>query len=50
MAFTGPYIVMAQLRFPDGLSLEVYADSDERQQQDEMLAAIRTIRRLPRAR
>lgn len=50
MAYVGPYIIMAQLRFPDGLSLEVFADSEQREQQDEMLAAIRTIRRIPRAR
>jgi hypothetical protein len=50
MAYAGPYIIMAQLRFPDGLSLEVFADSEQREQQDAMLAAIRTIRRIPRAR
>ena len=50
MAYVGPYIIMAQLRFPDGLSLDVFADSEKREQQDEMLAAIRTIRRIPRAR
>jgi len=50
MAYVGPYIVMAQLRFPDGLSLDVFADSEKREQQEEMLGAIRTIRRIPRAR
>lgn len=49
MAYVGPYIILAQLRFPDGLSLDVFADSEKREQQDEMLAAIRTIRRIPRA-
>lgn len=50
MASVGPYIILAQLRFPDGLSLDVFADSEKREQQEEMLAAIRTIRRIPRAR
>lgn len=50
MAYVGPYIISAQLRFRDGLSLEVFAGADKREQQDEMLAAIRTIRRIPRAR
>jgi len=49
MAYVGPYIIMAQLRFPDGLSLDLFADAAKREQQDEMLAAIRTIRRIPRA-
>ena len=49
MAYVGPYIIVAQIRFPDGLSLELFADSESREQQDQMLAAIRTIRRVPRA-
>lgn len=42
-----PYIIMAQMRFPDGLSLELFADAEKRKPQDEILAAIRTIRRIP---
>jgi hypothetical protein len=49
MAYVGPYIIVAQIRFPDGFSLEVFADAEKREQQEEMLAAIRTIRRIPRA-
>jgi hypothetical protein len=48
MAYVGPYIIVAQIRFPDGFSLEVFADAEKREQQEEMLAAIRTIRRIPR--
>jgi 5-hydroxyisourate hydrolase-like protein (transthyretin family) len=50
MAYVGPYIILAQLRFPDGLSLDVFGDAEKREQQDDMLTAIRTIRRIPRAR
>ena len=50
MAYLGPYIILAQMRFPDGLSLELFADTEKREQQDEILAAIRTIRRIPPAR
>jgi hypothetical protein len=44
--YFGPYIVMAQLRFPDGLSLSIFGDATSRAQQDQMLAAIRTIHRM----
>ena len=50
MAYVGPYIIMAQLRFRTALSLEVFADAETWEQQDEMLAAIRPIRGMPRAR
>ena len=41
----GPYVVAAQLRFPDGVILSVFGYAETRARQSQMLAAIRTIRR-----
>lgn len=41
----GPYIVFATMRFPDGLSLKIFGTATTPDQQNQMLAAIRTIRR-----
>jgi hypothetical protein len=42
----GPYIAFATMRFPDGLSLQVLGTASTIDQQNQMLAAIRTIRRV----
>lgn len=41
-----PYIVFATMRFPDSLSLQVLGTASTLEQQNQMLAAIRTIRRV----
>ncbi len=43
----GPYIVFATMRFPDGPSLRILGTATTPDQQNQMLAAIRTIRRIP---
>jgi len=45
----GPYFVTAAMRFPDGLSLEIDGAANTKEQQNQMLAAIRTIRRVSNA-
>lgn len=40
-----PYVAFATMRFPDGLSLQIFGTASTRDQQTQMLAAIRTIRR-----
>jgi hypothetical protein len=47
-AYLGPYIAFANMRFPDGLSLQVLGSASTPEQRDQMLAAIRTIHRIPR--
>jgi hypothetical protein len=42
----GPYFVTAAMRFPDGLALEIDGAANTIEQQNQMLAAIRTIRRV----
>jgi hypothetical protein len=42
----GPYFVAAAMRFPDGLALEIDGAANTIGQQNQMLAAIRTIRRV----
>jgi hypothetical protein len=41
-----PYTVFASMRFPDGLGLEMYGFASTAEQQNQLLAAIRTIRRV----
>ena len=41
----GPYVVETTMRYPDGLSFLMYGSSSTKEQQDQMLAAMRTIRR-----
>jgi hypothetical protein len=43
--YLGPYMAVAVLRFPDGLSLRVFAQAADREQRDQILAAIRSITR-----
>jgi hypothetical protein len=45
--YLGPYIAFANMRFPDGLSVQVFGSANTPDQRDQMLAAIRTVRRLP---
>ena len=40
-----PYLAFATMRFPDGLSLQIFGTASTPDQQSQMLAAIRTIRR-----
>ncbi len=40
-----PYVAFATMRFPDGLSLQIFGTASTPDQQSQMLAAIRTIRR-----
>jgi hypothetical protein len=40
-----PYVAFATMRFPDGLSLRIFGTASTPDQQSQMLAAIRTIRR-----
>jgi len=42
----GPYFVNATMRFPDGLGLLIYGTASTEDQQKQMLAAIRTVRRV----
>lgn len=42
----GPRIVFATMRFPDGLSLQILGTTTTAEQQNELLAAIRTINRV----
>jgi hypothetical protein len=42
----GPYIVFATIRFADSLSLQILGTASTTDQQNQMLAAIRTIRRV----
>ncbi len=42
----GPYFVNATMRFPDGLGLLIFGTASTVEQQNQMLAAIRTIRRV----
>jgi hypothetical protein len=44
--YMGPYMVLANVRFPDGLALQVFGQGKTREQQNQMLAAIRSIRRM----
>ncbi len=46
-SYLGPYMVFANVRFPDGLALQVFGQSNAQEQQEEMLAVIRSIRRIP---
>jgi len=46
-AYLGPYMALATVRFQDGLTLQVFGAASTRQQREEILAAIRTIRRVP---
>ncbi|HKH90665.1 MAG TPA: hypothetical protein VKA54_02615 [Gemmatimonadaceae bacterium] len=39
------YVVHARIRWPDGEALEVHADAPDRSRLDELLAAVRTVRR-----
>ena len=48
MAPPGPYTVFATMRFADGLAVQVYGFAKTAEQKNEMLAAIRTIRRVPK--
>jgi hypothetical protein len=45
--YLGPYMAFANVRFPDGLALQIFGNGRTREQQDQMLAAIRSIRRIP---
>jgi hypothetical protein len=42
----GPYVVETTMRYPDGLSFLMYGSASTKEQQDQMLAAMRTIRRV----
>jgi hypothetical protein len=42
----GPYMVETTMRYPDGLSVLMYGTASTREQQNQMLAAMRTIRRV----
>jgi hypothetical protein len=42
----GPYLVNATIRFSDGLGLLIFGTASTLEQQNQMLAAIRTIRRV----
>jgi hypothetical protein len=44
--YLGPYVVLANVRFSDGLALQVFGQGRTREQQNQMLAAIRSIRRI----
>jgi hypothetical protein len=44
--YLGPYIAFANVRFPDGLALQIFGQGSTREQQDQVLAAIRSIRRI----
>lgn len=46
-SYMGPYMVLANVRFPDRLALQIFGQASTREQQDQMLAAIRSIRRIP---
>ncbi|HEU4722978.1 MAG TPA: hypothetical protein VFS59_16575 [Gemmatimonadaceae bacterium] len=41
----GTYVVLARIRWPDGEELDVRADAADREHLDQLLAAVRTIRR-----
>lgn len=45
--YLGPYMALASLRFQDGLALRIFGAASTREQREEILAAIRTIRRIP---
>jgi len=42
----GAYVVHARIQWPDGEALEVRADAPDRARLDELLAAVRTVRRV----
>lgn len=44
--YLGPYIAFANIRFHDGLSLQILGSATTPDQRNQMLAAIRTIRRI----
>jgi hypothetical protein len=44
----GPYMVETTMRYPDGLSFLLYGMASTQEQQNQMLAAMRTIRRIDR--
>jgi len=42
----GPYMVETTMRYPDGLSVLMYGTASTKEQQNQMLAAMRTFRRV----
>jgi len=46
-SYLGPYIAFANVRFHDGLGLQIFGSGSTAEQQEQMLAAIRSIRRIP---
>jgi hypothetical protein len=46
-SYMGPYMAFANLRFHDGLGLQIFGSGSTREQQEQVLAAIRSIRRIP---
>jgi hypothetical protein len=45
--YLGPYIVFANVLFQDGLALRIFGQGSTKEQQDQMLAVVRSIRRMP---
>jgi len=45
--YLGPYMVFANVLFQDGLALRIFGQGSTKEQQEQMLAAIRSIRRMP---
>jgi len=45
-AYAGPYQIHARLRWPDGVTVEMYGMASNRRRHLELLGALRTIRRI----